>query len=84
MAWHLSVWSFHVLLVSVWVLSGHWVQKPALGLIVDSNLPTVVNVRVKGCLPLYGGPVVDWWPVQRVLCLSADGSWDWLQHSSEP
>ena len=45
----------------------------------DSKLPVGGNVSVNGCLSRYVNPVICWRPVQGVLRLLPNVSWDWLQ-----
>jgi len=53
-------------------------------LIGDSKLSVGVNVSVTGCLSLCVSPVIVWWPVQGVPCLSPNVSWDRLQPPHHP
>jgi len=81
--WGLSVWSLHVLLIYAWILSRSSGFLPPsknmhVRLIGDSKLSFGVNVIMHCCLSLCG-PVMDWRPVQGVLCLSPGDSWDRLQ-----
>ena len=63
----LSVWSFRVLTVLVWVSSGYSSCLPQskdmhVRLFGGSRLPGGVIVSVRGCLSTCG-PVMDWRPV---------------------
>ena len=64
---------------SLWVL--HHPKTCVLGWLVTLKLS--LGVSVCGCLSLCG-PVMDWWPVQGVLCLFPDDCWDRLQPPHDP
>jgi len=53
---------------------------------VVSKLTLGVSVSVHGCVSsLYqSGPVMEWRPIQGVLCLSFNDSWDMLQPPQQP
>ena len=53
-----------------------------VGLIGVSKLTLAMSVHVHGWLSLCG-PVMDWWPVQVVPCLSPNNSQDRLQPTSK-
>ena len=44
----------------------------------------LLTVAVNGCLSLYVGPVIRWWPVHGLPRLSPNISWDWLQLHRDP
>ena len=84
----LSVWSLHVLPVSVWVLSGYSGFLPPTKdmrarFIGVPKLSVGVHVWVSGCSSMCG-PAMDWRPVQGVPRLSPDVCWDWLQPPHDP
>ncbi len=86
---HLSVWSLHVLPVSVWVPSRYssfllQSKHMQVGLIGDPKLPLGGNQSMNGCLSLYVSPVMNWQLVQSVPPTSPSVSWDWLQFPPRP
>lgn len=69
--WGLSMWSLHILPVSVWDLScysGFHLQTKVMHfrLIGDSKLTMRVNVSLNVCLSVCVSIVEDWQPVQDV------------------
>ena len=43
-----------------------------------------LTIGVNGCLSLYVGPEICWWPVRGVAHISPKVCWDWLQFPSQP
>ena len=86
-SWGLSVWSLHVLLVYMWVLSGYsGFLPPSKNMHIRLiSVPRSECERVCGCLSRLSlcGPVMDRRPVQGVR-LSPDDSWDRLQPHRDP